>query len=114
MEEAETKRLMYVALTRAADRLILSGQSNSSSWMAQITSALGIPEHGDEAAVLLMEEFSLEVKRPAYQEAMDARDGKTAARENLALTAIPELAQPFTLPEQERPGSPWKRTSSCI
>lgn len=104
MEEAESKRLMYVALTRAADRLILSGQSNSSSWMAQITSALGIPEHGDEAEVLLMEEFSLEVKRPAYQEAMDARarDGKTAARENLALTTIPELVQPFSLPEQER------------
>ncbi len=103
MEEAETKRLMYVALTRAADRLILSGQQGgSASWMTQFASALDIPEHGDEVEVLAWEDFSVEVKRPAYQEAMDAKGGEAIARENIVLNAIPELAQPFTLPEQER------------
>ena len=103
MAEAETKRLMYVALTRAADRLILSGQQGgSASWMTQFASALDIPEHGDEVEVLAREEFSVEVKRPAYQEAMDAKGGKAIAPESIALNAIPELAQPFTLPEQER------------
>ncbi|MBT3322440.1 MAG: UvrD-helicase domain-containing protein, partial [Anaerolineae bacterium] len=103
MEEAETKRLMYVALTRAGDRLILSGQQGgSSSWMSQFISALEIPEHGDEVEVLAWEGFTIEVKRPAYQEGEDARGGKTVARESLVLPEIPTLAQPFSLPEQER------------
>jgi ATP-dependent helicase/nuclease subunit A len=103
MEEAETKRLMYVALTRAADHLILSGQQGgSSSWMTQFTSALDIPEQDDDVEVLTWEGFSVEVKCPAYQEALGARDSKAVARESFILTEIPALAQPFSLPEQKR------------
>jgi ATP-dependent helicase/nuclease subunit A len=102
MEAAESKRLMYVALTRAADLLVLSGQYNRSSWMEQISSALDIPEDGDEEETFVQEGFSIQVKRPAYYEDIQLRKKMDASQESFVLTEIPALAQPFALPEQER------------
>jgi ATP-dependent helicase/nuclease subunit A len=46
MERAEHERLLYVALTRARDYLLLSGQAASRSgedWLGRILTALGYP-----------------------------------------------------------------------
>jgi ATP-dependent helicase/nuclease subunit A len=102
MDEAESKRLMYVALTRAADLLLLSGQKNKSSWMEQLFFALAIPEDGDEEETLEREGFSLQVKRPDYDDDIKPRGNRDISQASLILTDIPELAQPFSLPEQER------------
>lgn len=49
MEAAEDKRLLYVACTRAADQLILSGRDGAKgSWMAQLLTAWAIAAAGDE------------------------------------------------------------------
>jgi ATP-dependent helicase/nuclease subunit A len=102
MDDAESKRLMYVALTRAADLLILSGQHNRSSWMQQISAALEIPKDGDEEEVFVSKGFSVQVKRPTYHEDIQPRKRTDASQESFVLTKIPALAQPFALPEQER------------
>jgi len=102
MEAAESKRLMYVALTRAADLLVLSGQYNRSSWMEQISATLAISEDGDEEEIFVQEGFSVQVKRPAYYEDIQPRKKADASQDSFVLTEIPALAQPFNLPEQER------------
>ncbi len=57
MERAESERLLYVALTRAQDYLLLSGpalKKRNESWMSRIAAALGHPwedngpPHGDD------------------------------------------------------------------
>lgn len=48
MEAAESKRLLYVACTRAADRLLLSGQKSNDCWLNQILSVWAIDSQGDE------------------------------------------------------------------
>jgi ATP-dependent helicase/nuclease subunit A len=102
MDEAESKRLMYVALTRAGDRLLLSGQKNKSSWMGQICAAFEIPEEGEAEETLERESFSLQVTRPRYHEDIEPRSSMEASQAGFTLAHIPELAQPFAYPEQER------------
>ncbi|HET6412458.1 MAG TPA: UvrD-helicase domain-containing protein [Anaeromyxobacter sp.] len=42
--EAESRRLLYVALTRARDHLVLSGEGNGDSWRALVEGALAGPD----------------------------------------------------------------------
>ncbi|RME53272.1 MAG: hypothetical protein D6790_17855, partial [Caldilineae bacterium] len=70
LEEAENRRLLYVACTRAADLLILSGQvEKADSWMQHILDAWGIDSDGpDGEDVLTLENFQVSVVRPPYTE----------------------------------------------
>jgi superfamily I DNA/RNA helicase len=46
MEQAERERLLYVALTRASDYLILAGpaaRSSNAAWLSRLVTALGCP-----------------------------------------------------------------------
>ena len=65
MEEAENKRLLYVACTRAADKLILSGKiGEKKSWLTEIIHAWDIDPEGEETEDLLRNEYKIRVHRP--------------------------------------------------
>jgi ATP-dependent exoDNAse (exonuclease V) beta subunit len=65
MEEAENKRLFYVASTRAADLLILSGQvGKKNSWLAEVLDAWCIEVDGPEVETVDFDDFSIRVFRP--------------------------------------------------
>jgi ATP-dependent helicase/nuclease subunit A len=65
MAEAESKRLLYVACTRAADLLILSGKLDSSaSWLQQILEEWEVEPAGQSEEVLQRDGYSLRVSRP--------------------------------------------------
>jgi ATP-dependent exoDNAse (exonuclease V) beta subunit len=65
MEEAERKRLLYVACTRAADLLILSGKVGiKNSWLHQLMSVWEIEPSGEKEEVLTKDGYSLRVFRP--------------------------------------------------
>ena len=63
-EDAESRRLLYVAMTRARDHLILSAKDPSSSYLKMINGALGL---GDEIApgrgVSRFDNFSISIFR---------------------------------------------------
>ena len=107
MEQAESKRLLYVACTRAADLLILSGSAKENgSWFGMLAAAWEL-DLGEDAA-----------ERAVDREALDARDGyririvwpvppddegggrrsearPMQAEASLVLTDVPPLAQPL-------------------
>jgi ATP-dependent helicase/nuclease subunit A len=65
MEEAENRRLLYVACTRAADLLILSGRvGDSSAWLATLQSIWEVPAKGDPESLLDFDGYRLRVLRP--------------------------------------------------
>ncbi len=68
MEEAENKRLLYVACTRAADKLILSGKvGTKDSWLMEILDAWVIDPDGDEVERLTYRDYDIQVHRPTTQ-----------------------------------------------
>ena len=97
MEAAENKRLLYVACTRAADLLILSGQpGNAGSWLETLQQTWGISEDGPEQDCLEREGFSLRIERPAYAEEEAQRAPIAAPSAAPAeLASIPPLALPL-------------------
>jgi ATP-dependent helicase/nuclease subunit A len=104
MEEAENRRLLYVACTRAADRLILSGKLRSGKqkgWLGQILAAWSIEPDGDEETLLHHKpskgdgpHFRVRVYRPTEQP--DAQHSATAKTPSQAgLTQMPALSRPL-------------------
>ncbi len=71
MDRAESFRVLYVACTRAADRLLLSGRpgsSTSDTWLAMVMDAWQVAAEGPEEEVVGFEDYSVRVRRPAYRE----------------------------------------------
>ncbi len=97
MEEAERKRLLYVACTRAADLLILSGQlGNKGSWLTDALDAWGIDEDGPEEEIHSCEDFAIQVFRPMAPEERE-QVVVDSIRQAVKLKTIPKLAQPLSL-----------------
>jgi ATP-dependent helicase/nuclease subunit A len=95
MEAAEDKRLLYVACTRAAELLILSGKtSRSSSWLMDILDIWDIPQAGPEEQLLPVEDFSLRILRPRWALAEDI-DRPIRMEPSPGLTEMPSLAIPL-------------------
>jgi ATP-dependent helicase/nuclease subunit A len=80
MEQAENKRLLYVACTRAADLLILSGRPTNKSWLGDIVDLWEIGDKADDApaaepiAVGGLDGFPVQVWRPIVAAAKGASD----------------------------------------
>ena len=104
MEEAENRRLLYVACTRAADRLILSGKLSSGKqkgWLAQILAAWSVEPDGDEETLLHREpsqgdgsRFRIGVYRPTDQPDSPRSTAKETPS-HAGLTRMPALSRPL-------------------
>jgi len=95
MEEAESKRLLYVAATRAADLLILSGQAgNKNSWLQTICDTFAIPDSQEEQEVIAHDGFAVAVRR-LRGEPESARVEPAPSPAGAAPAEIPALAQPW-------------------
>jgi ATP-dependent helicase/nuclease subunit A len=95
MDAAETKRLLYVACTRAADLLILSGQpGHEGSWLGTILDAWGIPADGPEDQVFPQITYALRIRRPAPGGELARRNVGQAAR-GPVLLSVPPMALPL-------------------
>ena len=110
MEEAENKRLLYVACTRAADRLILSGKLGSGwekGWLGQILAAWSIEPEGEEEKLWTSDAletdgppFRVHVYRPTEQaESLSAERPQTPAHSGL--TRVPDLSRPLPAAESQ-------------
>ena len=65
MDEAEEKRLLYVAATRASEMLILSGRvGNKSSWIQKILDYWQINTQNSEEGIISREGYSIHVYSP--------------------------------------------------
>ncbi len=95
MEEAESKRLLYVACTRTADLLILSGQlGNKDSWLEQILDAYEIDQDGPEDELKQCDSYGLRIWRPSAPEEISPVE-KQAAPKVQRMESIPALARPL-------------------
>lgn len=102
MEEAENKRLLYVACTRAADLLILSGKdSGDKTWFAEIQQGWQITTDSVEE-ILGREGYSLRLIRPPYHPIESSQEVSSNSTTLSALTEIPEMARSLVLPAQTR------------
>jgi ATP-dependent helicase/nuclease subunit A len=65
MDEAENRRLLYVACTRAADLLMLYGKpTKGETWLSRVLEAWGIPAGGAQDELVRKEGFNLRIVRP--------------------------------------------------
>lgn len=102
MESAESKRLLYVACTRAADLLILSGKlGRSGTWLDEIMAAWDILPEGEADDLLQEEGFAIRVLRPLEPPEEPERQPRPAPG-GPALRQMPPLARP--LPDRRKPG----------
>ena len=110
MEEAEEKRLLYVACTRAADRLILTGQvGNRDSWLQQILEAYEIDADGPQDELLQGDCFGMRILRPDEPEELrPAESGATQKVQGIRDDSAPgaPLAASAALSTSVR-DSPW-------
>ena len=104
MEAAEDKRLLYVACTRAADLLILSGQAGGkSTWLAELLAAWNVPAAGGEDEIIQKDGFHLRVQRPVYQpDGVRRADAHPAGAAPFVMDEIPALALPLAVPPPPR------------
>ena len=104
MEEAESQRLLYVACTRAADLLILSGRiGGKDTWLAEILEAMDIAADGDAEETIDYDDFAIQVYRPA-EPLKITKKAVESIRKNLEpMTSIPPLAQPLPVVRQKLP-----------
>lgn len=102
MEAAENKRLLYVACTRAADLLILSGrQGERISWLSDITEVWQVETAGNEDEIQKRDGFCIRVRRPSYHppdEVIPAQADATGS----GIAELPALAQPVPSSLAER------------
>ena len=112
MEAAESKRLLYVACTRAADLLILSGKlGREDSWLQDILAAWGIEPDGAPDELIRQDELtrqpevSLRVLRPPYAPTDTARPvpPHLQAPAPDAPQPVPVLARPLPIQPQNLP-----------
>jgi ATP-dependent helicase/nuclease subunit A len=102
MEEAEKKRLLYVACTRAADLLVLSGKPGiNDTWIADILNAWVISEDGPDDEIVGKGSFHVRVLRPEFI-------GEDSFHKEVSLPDLPEAktyAEPplFAFPLPTRP-----------
>jgi len=103
MEEAERRRLLYVACTRAADLLILSGQiGKRDTWLSATLDAWGIEVDGSDEENLDFGDFSIQVFRP--EEPPETSQSATESiPEGLSMRVIPPLALPLPIQPQLQP-----------
>ena len=110
MEEAENKRLLYVACTHAADRLILSGKLGSGwekGWLGQILAAWSIEPAGEEEELGTSDgletdgpPFRVQVYRPKVQaESLGPERADMPAHSGL--THVPDLSRPLAVAESQ-------------
>ena len=100
MEEAESRRLLYVACTRAADLLLLSGQpGGSETWLNSLLDAWNVEATGPEDEVLSYSGFTIRIARPLVRPAPEAA-GSKRARSTAGIAAMPPLAQPLPVNAQ--------------
>jgi ATP-dependent exoDNAse (exonuclease V) beta subunit len=93
MEAAENKRLLYVACTRAADLLILSGKPGErSAWMSELLAAWQVDPAGQEAEIANQDGYSIRILRPAYNPG-EAASMDQPTISSPGLTEMPELAR---------------------
>jgi ATP-dependent helicase/nuclease subunit A len=102
METAEAHRLLYVACTRAADLLLLSGQlGNASSWLHEILQAWEIDSGSDgedEESLLSFEDCQVRLVRPFYAQPAEPEE-VAAAGIYPGLDRVPPLANPLLVTE---------------
>ncbi len=108
MERAESSRLLYVACTRAADLLILSGSAKEKdSWLQTLAAAWGLDlaeaveeRTADRSETFDRDGYRLRVSWPVPPDVEPARlpaYALPAAGLASALAAVPPLAQPLPL-----------------
>ena len=103
MEEAERRRLLYVACTRAADLLILSGQiGRKDTWLSDTLDAWEIDARGLQEESLDLGDFSIQVFRPDEPQGTGVRASESIP-ESPGMNAIPSLAQPLPVRLQPLP-----------
>jgi ATP-dependent helicase/nuclease subunit A len=92
MEDAENQRLLYVACTRAADLLLLSGQlANQTCWLQDILAAWGLTPDGAEDELEERAGYSIRILRPS--ELLEAHDeGFIQPEKGIELGEVPPLA----------------------
>ncbi len=98
MESAESKRLLYVACTRAADLLLLSGKvGGRGSWLSDILAAWEIEPEGEPDEIDRGNGFPIRVRRPAERPALVEPPPKPESGWP-GLVKMPQLAQPLPGP----------------
>jgi len=103
MELAENKRLLYVALTRASDLLLLTGQlRGSDSWMTDLLSSWEITPESEEDALITRQDYSLRLFAP-LEVIEPAVVPISSPVETLALHEIPQMAQAKQVESHFRP-----------
>jgi ATP-dependent helicase/nuclease subunit A len=94
MEQAENKRLLYVACTRAADLLILSGRlGEEQSWLAEILKAFEIEVEDDAGELVSRDGYSIRIvlqRETSVQKAW----GDESLSVSAGIAEIPPLAEP--------------------
>jgi len=93
MNRAESSRVLYVACTRAADLLLLSGCSEGSrgdNWLKQILEAWPAESEGPDDEVIELNGFGLRVRRPVYLEPVPAAKAPFGGR-----PAAEDVAEPL-------------------
>ena len=95
MEEAENRRLLYVACTRAGDLLLLSGQlTGRFCWLHDILEAWELPPQGEQEELVHRTGFLIRMLRP--QESFEShRVRESPISESTGLIEIPKLAGPL-------------------
>jgi len=104
MEEAESRRLFYVACTRAADLLILSGQvGKKDSWLTETLDAMEISSDGPAEETADYEDFSIQVFRPVEHSQLTKERVDRFDEVTKPIKSIPLLAHPLSVLTQKRP-----------
>ena len=96
MDEAEEMRKFYVACTRAADLLLLSGKgaAGEKSWLGKLRRAWGIEAEGAEEERLALDGATVLVRRPPPPEGSAPPRGASSPPAR-RVVELPPLARPL-------------------
>jgi len=96
MEDAESKRLLYVACTRAADLLILTGKTGGRmTWLSEVQDAWSIPGEGPVEEIVDVDGFSVRIFRPEEPPVSATSEKETYNNQPPVVTEVPRLALPL-------------------